>query len=57
MRSADPNTDPEQREVAELSAISAAVELDVLTHGWFSQAIGESEPGTQAKVANPPESR
>lgn len=57
VRSADPNTDPEQREAAELSAISAAVELDVLTNGWFSQAIGESEPGTQAKVANPPESR
>jgi hypothetical protein len=56
-RSADPNTDPEQREAAELSAISAAVELDVLTDGWFSQAIGESDPGPQAKVANPAESR
>ena len=57
VRSADPNTDPEQRDAAELAAISAAVELDVLTDGWFSQAIGESEPGTQPKVANPPESR
>jgi len=43
VRAADPNTDPEQRDTAELAAIAAAVELDVLTDGWFSQAIGESE--------------
>jgi hypothetical protein len=43
VRAADPNTDPEQRDTAELAAIAAAVELDVLTEGWFSQAIGESE--------------
>ncbi len=43
VRAADPNTEPEQRETAELTAIAAAVELDVLTDGWFSQAIGESE--------------
>jgi len=57
LRVADPNTDPEQREAAELSAVAAAVELDVLTDGWFSQAIGESEAGSQPKVANLPESR
>jgi hypothetical protein len=42
-RAADLNADPEQRETADLAAIAAAVELDVLTDGWFSQAIGESE--------------
>jgi len=42
-RAADPNSEPEPREMAELSAIAAAVELDVLTDGWFSEAIGESE--------------
>jgi len=57
VRSADPNTEPEQRDAAALSAATCAVELDVLTDGWFSQAIGESEAGTQAKVANPGESR
>ena len=56
-RASDPLTDPEQRQTAEYNALAAAVELDVLTDGWFSQAIGESEPGTQPKVANPPESR
>lgn len=40
---ADPLADPEVREAAELEAIGALVELDVLTGGWFSQAIGESE--------------
>ena len=43
VRAADPNSDPEQRETANLTAMAAAVELDVLTDGWFSQAIGESE--------------
>ncbi|HYQ43660.1 MAG TPA: hypothetical protein VER11_16885 [Polyangiaceae bacterium] len=57
VRAADPSADPEQRETAQLSAVAAAVELDVLTDGWFSQAIGESDSGAQAKVANPPESR
>jgi len=57
VRAADPNGEPEQREVARLNAIAAAVELDVLTDGWFSQAIGESEGGTQPKVARPAESR
>jgi len=57
LRASDPLTDPEQRQTAEYNAAAAAVELDVLTDGWFSQAIGESEPGTQPKVANPPESR
>ena len=57
VRSADPNAEPEQREAAELSAISAAVELDVLTDGWFSQAIGESDGAPQAKVADRSESR
>ncbi|HEX2674322.1 MAG TPA: hypothetical protein VHM25_25770 [Polyangiaceae bacterium] len=57
LRASDPLTDPEQRQTAEYNALAAAVELDVLTDGWFSQAIGESEPGTQPKVANPPESR
>jgi len=42
-RAADPNTEGEERETAALAAIAAAVELDVLTDGWFSQAIGESE--------------
>ena len=42
-RAADLNLDPELRQTAELEAIGAAVELDVLTGGWFSQVIGESE--------------
>ena len=43
LRAADPNIDPEQRESADLAAVAATVELDVLTDGWFSQAIGQSE--------------
>jgi hypothetical protein len=43
VRAADPDRDPEQREAAEIEALGAAVELDVLTDGWFSLAIGESE--------------
>lgn len=42
-RAADLNLDAELRQTAELEAIGALVELDVLTGGWFSQAIGESE--------------
>lgn len=55
-RAASPDLDPEQRQNAELEALGAAVELDVLTGGWFSWAIGESEPeaagnaGESAKV-------
>jgi hypothetical protein len=55
-RAADANLDPEQRQTAELEALGAAVELDVLTGGWFSWAIGESEgqgagaAGESAKV-------
>jgi hypothetical protein len=52
-RAADPNTDPEQRDTAELSAMAAAVELDVLTDGWFSQAIGESD-GPRASPSGEP---
>ena len=43
VRAADVDSEPEVRETAELEAIGAAVELDVLTNGWFSEAIGESE--------------
>lgn len=43
VRAADVDSEPEVRETAELETIGAAVELDVLTDGWFSQAIGESE--------------
>jgi hypothetical protein len=56
VRAADVDSEPEVRETAELEAIGAAVELDVLTDGWFSQAIGQSEgqaesdPGEPAKV-------
>jgi hypothetical protein len=56
VRAADPNLEPDARETAELEAVAAAVELDVLTGGWFSWAIGESEgqgaagAGESAKV-------
>jgi hypothetical protein len=56
VRAADPDLDPEQRQTAELAALGAAVELDVLTGGWFSWAIGETEgegasaAGESAKV-------
>jgi len=53
VRAADPNSDPEQRETANLTAMAAAVELDVLTDGWFSQAIGESEPERAAQSGEP----
>ncbi|MEI9948961.1 MAG: hypothetical protein WDO74_08250 [Pseudomonadota bacterium] len=52
-RAADPNSEPEQRETAELTALAAAVELDVLTDGWFSQAIGESERQGAAASGEP----
>ena len=56
VRAADVDSEPEVRETAELEAIGAAGELDVLTAGWFSQASGQSEgqaesdPGEPAKV-------
>lgn len=56
LRAADPDLDPDARDTAIVEAAGAAVELDVLTDGWFSQAIGESEgegagnPGEPAKV-------
>jgi hypothetical protein len=53
VRAADLDSEPEVRETAELEAIGAAVELDVLTGGWFSQAIGESE-GQGASEAGEP---
>jgi hypothetical protein len=53
VRAADEDSDPEVRQTAELETLGAAVELDVLTDGWFSQAIGESDeppvPGTSEK--------
>jgi hypothetical protein len=53
VRAADEDSEPEVRETAELEAIGAAVELDVLTDGWFSQAIGESA-GPGASEAGEP---
>jgi len=53
VRAADPDTEPEQRDAAEINAIAAAVELDVLTDGWFSQAIGESEGPRAAQSGEP----
>ncbi|MEP7048749.1 MAG: hypothetical protein ABJB12_00285 [Pseudomonadota bacterium] len=50
VRAADVDSEPEVRETAQLETIGAAVELDVLTEGWFSQAIGESE-GEGASLA------
>jgi hypothetical protein len=56
VRAADEDSEPEVRETAELEALGAAVELDVLTDGWFSQAIGESdqpEPPAPSEKRNP----
>ena len=53
VRAADADSEPEVRETAELEAIGAAVELDVLTDGWFSQAIGESEAEGAAVAGEP----
>jgi hypothetical protein len=52
-RTADPDLEPAVRQTAELEAIGAAVELDVLTDGWFSQAIGESDGGLVAGAGEP----
>ncbi len=43
VRALDVDSEPEVRETAEIEAVSAAVELDVLTDGWFSHVIGESD--------------
>jgi hypothetical protein len=53
LRAADPNAEPEPRETAKVTAMAAAVELDVLTDGWFSQAIGESEGEATAPSGEP----
>ena len=53
VRAADVDSDPEVRETAELEALGAAVELDVLTEGWFSQAIGESDGQPAADAGEP----
>ena len=53
VRAADPDSDPEQREIADLAAVAAAVELDVLTDGWFSRAIGQSEAESAAPSGEP----
>jgi hypothetical protein len=54
VRAADEDSDPEVRETAELETLGAAVELDVLTDGWFSQAIGESEEPASAAPSEQP---
>ena len=54
VRAADVDSEPEVRETAELEAIGAAVELDVLTDGWFSQAIGESAGQGESDAGEPP---
>ncbi|HEX3773158.1 MAG TPA: hypothetical protein VHV51_01775 [Polyangiaceae bacterium] len=51
VRAADEDIEPDVRETAELEAIGAAVELDVLTDGWFSEVTADSEP--PARVAPP----
>jgi hypothetical protein len=56
VRAADEDSEPEVRENAELEALGAAVELDVLTDGWFSEAIGDGDepappdPGKRQKL-------
>ena len=51
VRAADEDNEPDVRETAELEALGAAVELDVLTDGWFSQVIAETPPPPPAPVA------
>ncbi len=53
-RAADPNLDPDQRQTAALEALGAAVELDVLTGGWFSRAIGESDEADAGDAGESP---
>jgi len=52
VRAADEDNEPDVRETAELEALGAAVELDVLTDGWFSQVIAETAAPPPAPVAN-----
>jgi hypothetical protein len=54
VRAADEDSEPEVRETAELEALGAAVELDVLTDGWFSQAIGETDEASVAETSELP---
>ena len=49
----DPLADPEVREAAELEEIAALLELDVLTAGWFSQVIEQSEQTPPASAGEP----
>jgi hypothetical protein len=53
VRAADVDLDPEARQTAELEALGAAVELDVLTEGWFLQAIGQSEGQAEGAAGEP----
>ncbi|HEY5373943.1 MAG TPA: hypothetical protein VIK01_09650 [Polyangiaceae bacterium] len=53
VRAADVDSEPEVRETAELLAIGAAVELDVLTDGWFSQAIDERAGQSESEAGEP----
>ena len=52
-RAIDPDAEPELRDSAELEALGAAIELDVLTNGWFSQAIGESSGQAAGATGEP----
>ena len=54
VRGADEESEPEIRQTAELEALGAAVELDVLTDGWFSQAIGETEETPRGATSEKP---
>jgi hypothetical protein len=54
VRAADEDIEPEIRQTAELEALGAVIELDVLTDGWFSQAIGESEDTPKAATSEKP---
>jgi hypothetical protein len=54
VRAADEDSEPEVRETAELEALGAAVELDVLTDGWFSQVIGERDEPEPALPSEKP---
>ena len=53
VRAADVDLDPETRQTAELEGLAAAVELDVLTEGWFSQAIAPSDDKSEAVAGEP----
>jgi hypothetical protein len=53
VRAADEDSEPEVRQTAELEALGAAVELDVLTDGWFSEAIGESDEAPARGTGEP----